>query len=340
MTHNAAFYTGNKQFSLETTEEILPQAGEVQIDVAYCGICGTDLHVYQGHMDQRIGYHRVIGHEMSGTIRAMGAGVEGLAIGNPVVVRPLSSCGECHACIRGHEHVCQNLMFLGLDTHGAFQQRWTVPAYCVHAIPPELSLDHAALVEPVAVAVHDVRLGRVSSGEDVLVIGGGPIGLLIAMVSKAAGAKVTMVEINKHRLIMAAELGFNTVDPTIATSTERLIEDTDGKGMDVVFEVSGAAAAAALMTEVAAVRGRIVMVAIHAQKPAVDLFQFFWREIEMIGARVYEPQDYEEAIRLVAADAIDSRKLITSVRDLHELQASFEELVADPKSMKTLIRCT
>ena len=209
----AAYYKGDKQFSIQEVDPVEPGPGEVRVRVAYCGICGTDLHVYLGHMDARVGSNRVIGHEMSGTIDAVGDDVTGLESGEPVVIRPLSSCGECPACERGHAHICQNLKFLGLDTDGAFQQKWNVPAHMIHKLPDNVPLDQAALIEPVAVACHDVRRGRVQPGEDVLVIGGGPIGMLNAMVAKHAGGNVTISEINPHRLAIASGLGFSVCNP-------------------------------------------------------------------------------------------------------------------------------
>lgn len=339
MSKTAAYYTGDKSFSIEQVEPRAPSPGEVQIDVAYCGICGTDLHVYLGHMDQRIGHHRVIGHEMSGVISATGEGVSAHQIGDRVVVRPLDACGECPACTRGHSHVCQNLKFLGLDTDGAFQQTWTVPAHTLHVIPDDLSLEHAALIEPVAVACHDVRRGQVRQGDDVLVIGGGPIGMLIAMVAQQAGASVTVSEVNEHRLSMARNLGFKTVNPKQCDVAETILQATGGKGADVVFEVSGTLPGVDLMTQVTAVRGRIVMVAIHATRPEVDLFQFFWKEIELLGARVYEPIDYDEAIELVATQAIPARELITNIQQIENIGEAFDELTSNPMAMKTLIHC-
>ena len=336
----AAFYTGNKKFVLEDVSETEAAAGEVTIDVAYCGICGTDMHVYHGAMDARIGDHRVIGHEMSGTVKALGAGVTDLSIGDPVVVRPLAHCGECSACQRGHSHVCQNLKFLGLDTNGAFQEYWTVPAYTVHKLPAGLPLDHAALVEPAAVACHDVKRSRLTEGEDVLVVGGGPIGLLIAMVAKEAGGVVTISEVSESRLALAEKLGLSTLNPKSVDVAAAMHEKTGGKGADVVFEVSGTQAGIDTMTAAAAVRARIVMVAIHSEKPVVDMFQFFWRELELLGARVYEPEDYQQAIALVASGAIDCKAMITDVRDLDEIQAAFNALAADARAMKSLIKCS
>lgn len=340
MDITAAYYVGNKSFSVETAQAVEPAAGEVQIDVAFCGICGTDMHVYHGNMEERIGNHRVIGHEMSGVVSATGEGVSGFEPGQPIVVRPLDHCGDCPACNAGHAHVCHNLKFLGLDTDGAFQNKWTVPAHTLHSLPAEISLQHAALVEPVAVACHDVRLGRVAKGEDVLVVGGGPIGILNAMVARDAGANVLVSEVNEHRLRIATGMGFDCINPAKDDLVSVVNERTGGKGADVIFEVSGTQPGVDAMTAAAATRGRIVMVAIHASRPQIDLFQFFWREIEMIGARVYEPEDYDKAIKLVANGAIDAKAMITDVQDLSQINAAFKSLDEDPQAMKSLLKCS
>lgn len=339
MQMKAAFYKGDKTFSVERVEPLPPGPDDVQIDVSYCGICGTDLHVYLGHMDKRVGNHRVIGHEMSGIVAAVGEGVRDVSAGEKVVVRPLVPCGVCPACQSGHRHVCQNLKFLGLDTDGAFQEQWTVPAHTVHKLPEGLALHHAALIEPVSVACHDVKRGRVKTGEDVLVIGGGPIGMLVAAVARHAGAKVTLSEVSAPRIAIAEKLGIPTINPKEGDVAEAIQAATGGKGADVVFEVSGTQAGVDLMTAVAAARARIVMVAIHTTKPAVDLFQFFWREIEMVGARVYEPDDYEEAIRLVASGAINAETIITDIQSLDSIGTAFADLSGNPRAMKTLIAC-
>ncbi len=334
----AAFYTGNRTFAIEEIAPTRPGSTEVQIDVAYCGICGTDLHAYHGVMDNRIGLHRVIGHEMSGTIASVGSDVGDFQAGERVVVRPLAACGRCPACQRGHAHICHNLKFLGLDTDGAFQEKWTVPSHTLHRIPVDMPMELAAFVEPVAVACHDVRRGRLRAGEDALVIGGGPIGMLIAMVARHKGAGVTVSEVSSHRLEIARSLGFDVLDAGRADIGKEVHDRTGGKGSDVVFEVSGSQPGAEVMTEAAATRGRIVMVAIHPDKRHIDLFRFFWREVEMIGARVYEPEDYDEAIDLVARRAIDCESLITGIRGLDEIGPAFADLDGDARSMKTLIR--
>jgi 2-desacetyl-2-hydroxyethyl bacteriochlorophyllide A dehydrogenase len=338
MSNKAAVYRGDKTFSVDQKSAPEPAAGEVQVDVAYCGICGTDLHIYLGHMDARVGFERTIGHEMSGTISALGKGVAGLEVGQHVVVRPLDHCGECPACEAGHEHICHNLKFIGIDSEGAFQQKWNVPAHTIHALPKELDLSHAALIEPLAVACHDIERGQVKDGEDVLVIGGGPIGMLVALVARNASGNVTISEINENRLAYAKKLGFNTLNPLKDDVAKIMHDTTGGKGADVVFEVSGTQPGVDLMTEAAATRGRIVMVAIHATKPTIDMFKFFWRELEMVGARVYHKVDYDEAMKLLDEGVVDCDSFITDIQSLDDIQSAFEALTTNPNAMKSMIR--
>ncbi|WP_298294259.1 alcohol dehydrogenase catalytic domain-containing protein [uncultured Litoreibacter sp.] len=338
MVHQAAVYRGEKRFSIEQVEIAAPKSGEVQVDVAYCGICGTDLHIYLGHMDQRVGFERTIGHEMSGVIAAVGDNVEGLKSGQHIVVRPLDHCGDCPACNAGHEHVCHNLKFIGIDTDGAFQQKWNVPAHTIHVLPDDLDLSHAALIEPLSVAVHDVDRGKVQPGEDVLVIGGGPIGMLVAMAARDAGANVTVSEINENRLAFARKIGFTTLNPKDTDVAAAIHDSTGGKGADVVFEVSGSQPGVDLMTAAAATRGRIVMVAIHASKPQIDMFQFFWRELELIGARVYRPEDYDKAMALLAKGVVDCAAFITDIQGLSDIEGAFKSLTENPNAMKSMIR--
>ena len=173
-----------------------PGENEVRVKVAYCGICGTDLHIFKGHMDARVNAPQAVGHEVSGTVAAMGKNVHGFSIGQKVTVRPLDNCGQCNTCKAGYTHICEKLRFLGIETAGGFAEYWTVPARLVHVLPENLPLKLAALVEPLAVACHDVRRSELKPGDYVAVNGGGPIGMLIAICARAAGGKVTICEIN------------------------------------------------------------------------------------------------------------------------------------------------
>ncbi len=335
----AAHYIGNKSFEIGEGHAIAPQAGEVRLNVGYVGICGTDMHIYHGVMDQRVAPPQVIGHEVSGTIVELGSGVSDYAIGDKVVVRPLDYCGDCPACDAGNSHVCHNLNFMGIDSAGGFQSSWTVPVKTLHKLPAHVSLKSGALIEPLSVACHDVARSRLKVGEKAVVIGGGPIGQLIAQVGKALGAEVMISELNESRLAFAKEHGIKTVNPVEQDIKAVVNEWTHGKGADVVYEVSGVAPAIDAMTEIAAVRGRICMVAIHSEKQPIDLFQFFWKELELLGARVYEASDFEKAIELVANNKIDIDSFITFTTALPNIGDAFANMDNNPKGMKAVIAC-
>ena len=333
----AAYYEGDRRIRVGECVPRAPGAREVRIHVAYCGVCGTDLHIFSGHMDPRIQMPQVIGHEMSGTIEEIGSEIEDWSVGDRVVARPLEPCGQCPACLRGHSHICQNLNFIGIDSPGAFQSSWTVPAHTLHRLPDDLSLEQAALVEPLAVACHDVRMGEVAEGEQVVVIGGGPIGSVVSLVAREMGARVLVSEVNPFRVQFARDLGLDVVNPRETDLVKGVEARTDGAGADVVFEVSGTQAGATVMTDLVRTRGRIVVVAIFAEAPRLDLFRFFWRELRLCGVRVYEPQDFDRAIQLAASGQLPLEKLITATRSLHELQGVFVDMEAGAEIMKILI---
>ncbi|MDO6604560.1 2-desacetyl-2-hydroxyethyl bacteriochlorophyllide A dehydrogenase [Arenibacter palladensis] len=334
----ATVYKGNKTFSVIEKEIEQPVKGEVRIKVAYSGVCGTDVHIYHGMMDKRVKMPLTIGHEMSGTIDAIGEGVTGYSMGDKVVVRPLDDRGV-KPSDKGFNHICEDLKFIGIDSPGSMQQYWNVPAFTLHKLKSETDLKLAALVEPLSVAVHDVRMSGLQAGETAVVLGGGPIGLLVAMVAKEAGAQVIVSEVNEKRIAKAKELGLNAVNPTKLDLIEYVKEQTEGRRADVVFEVAGVQPALDVMTEVAGIRGRIVMVAIHGQKKEIDLFKFFWKELKLIGARVYEKEDYEKAITLVTANKLPFTQMITDVQPLSNIQKVFEGIDNNPDGMKVLMNC-
>jgi threonine dehydrogenase-like Zn-dependent dehydrogenase len=250
--------------------------------VTYCGVCGTDVHIYHGSMDKRVKIPQVIGHEVSAEIAEVGPGVTGFAAGEKVAVRPLNP-GTPVPADNGYTHIGQNLKFIGIDSPGGMQASWVVPAHTLHKLPPNVSLQHGALIEPLAVACHDVRLGEVKAGENVVVIGGGPIGILIGLVARHKGAHVLVSEPNPHRLELIRSLGLHAVNPQAQDPVAATEAFTEGAMADVVFEVSGVTAGVQAMTQLPRIRGRIVMVAIHGEPKPVDLFRFFWRELKLIG---------------------------------------------------------
>jgi 2-desacetyl-2-hydroxyethyl bacteriochlorophyllide A dehydrogenase len=333
----AVFYEGDRQITVGECAPVEPQAGEVQIKVSHCGICGTDLHIFHGVMDARVKFPQIMGHEMSGVIQKVGADAQGFTAGDHVTVMPLDPCGACPACEVGHSHICHNLKFLGIDTPGAFQSYWTVPAHTLHHLPENLSLAHGALIEPLAVACHDIRLAEVKPGDNVVVLGGGPIGMLVALAAQNAGADVLVSEINPYRVELAQSLGLSSVNPQETDLVELVMAKTGGAGADIVFEVTSSKVGAKTMSDLLRTRGLAVIVGIFGQPTEVDLFRFFWRELRMIGVRVYESQDFDQAIKLAASGVLPIDKLVTSVRPLTELKSGFEDMESGGDVMKVLL---
>ncbi len=335
----ATLYEGNKTFSVIERVIEAPAKGEVRIKVAYVGVCGTDVHIYHGMMDQRVNMPETIGHEMSGVIDAIGEEVEGFSIGDKVVVRPLDD-RLVKPSDKGFNHICEELKFIGIDSPGAMQEYWNVPAFTLHKLRSETDLKLAALIEPLSVATHDVRLSGLRAGETAVILGGGPIGLLVALVAKEVGANVIVSEVNEKRIEKAKELGLNAVNPMNVDLVQYVREQTEGRLADVVFEVAGVQPALDVMTEIAGIRGRILMVAIHGQKKEVDLFKFFWKELKLIGARVYEKEDYEKSIALITANELPFKDMITDVQPLSNIQKVFENIDNNPDGMKVLMDCS
>jgi 2-desacetyl-2-hydroxyethyl bacteriochlorophyllide A dehydrogenase len=332
----AATYRGDRNISVQSLPVADPAPDQVQLSVAYVGLCGTDLHVFHGDMDRRVSMPAVLGHEMSGTISAVGASVTGWAPGERVSVIPLAWDGTCPACRAGNQHICQNLDFVGIDSPGALQERWNVRPDMLVRLPDALSLRHAALTEPVAVAVHDVRRGEVAAGDRVVVLGGGPIGVLIATVAAQFGAEVVVVEPDAHRRAVVASLGLQAIDPGTGDLSGWVDSWSGGAGADVVFEVSGAASAVLSATDLVKVRGRLVVVAIHGQPRPVDLHRIFWRELTVVGARVYQRADFDTAVDLLARRVVPADRLITRTVPLEETGAALTAL-GNGAEMKVLV---
>jgi 2-desacetyl-2-hydroxyethyl bacteriochlorophyllide A dehydrogenase len=285
-------------------------------------------------MDGRVAAGTVLGHESSGVIVAIGEDVQGWAAGDHVCVNPVISCGECRTCRSGLLHVCPRLKILGIDASGAMQAEWVVPAENLVRISRSVDLKTACLVEPLAVAVHDVRRSRLAAGERALVVGAGPVGLLIAMAAREVGGRVEVVEVNESRRAAAQALGFDTVAQYEADSVS-----ADG-APDVTFEVSGVAAGLATAYSALTPGGRMVVVGIHSEPRPLDLRSLFEREVEVLGARLYSRADFKHAVTLIENGSIDPSPLVTDVVDIESAGTAFEHLLGGGSSMKILLAST
>ena len=331
----AAFYQGSRTFTTGEAPQPTPGPDEALLRVHRVGICGTDLHIFQGHLDHRVPKGGVIGHETFGEVVEAPTG-SGFSSGSRVVVEPVVSCGACRACGMGASYLCYQLKVLGVDLPGGMQEYWAVATKRLLRVPNTVSDDQAAVIEPLAVAVHDVARAQVKAGDSVLVFGGGPIGALIALVARHRGARVAVVEVNPFRLEILKTFGLERVGPDTDV-VGWANQWTGSTGVDVAFEVTGNPSAARTVADVVRVWGTVSIVAIHAEPVPVNLYQMFARELVMHGSRLYARRDWEEAIRLVASGAVPVTPLVSRRIPLEALQQGMEEALGGGPVMKVLV---
>ncbi|CRQ38917.1 Sorbitol dehydrogenase [Pseudomonas aeruginosa] len=207
-----------RDLRLSELERQAPRPGEVELEVAYCGICGSDLHEYQSgpHSIPQAEAHPLsgcrapltLGHEFCGVVAALGPGVEGLRIGDRVAVEPEYRCGECRYCREGRYNLCESMGFIGLMGDGGFAERARVPAYMLHRLPDAVGFRQAAVLEPAAVALHALRRSSLAPGQRCAVFGLGPIGLLLVMLARLRGIEdIVAIDVSPERLALAGEFG-------------------------------------------------------------------------------------------------------------------------------------
>jgi (R,R)-butanediol dehydrogenase / meso-butanediol dehydrogenase / diacetyl reductase len=301
-----------------------PRSGWVPVDVAYAGICGTDLHIAAGeHVRARPG--TVLGHEFVGRLAAPSGD---LPAGQPVFVNPMVHCGTCDGCRAGRVNACRNLTAVGVDYPGAVAGRTVVPDYGLHPLPADTDLVAAALIEPAAVAVRAVRRSGLQVGQRAHVVGGGPVGLLIALVATAAGAAVTLSEPSDDRRRRVTDLGV-----AVAATPEELDQPAD-----VVFDATGHPAVAPTLLGWLRVGGTAVVVGAYAPGThGVDLLQLMFAELTVVGTRIYLRGDIDAAIDLVTTGRLDVRSVVSRIRPLDEAAAAVDDLRRG-EGMKVLIQ--
>ncbi|MDH4135379.1 MAG: alcohol dehydrogenase catalytic domain-containing protein [Anaerolineae bacterium] len=328
------------QIIIEDVDVPSPEPGRVRVAVRVCGICGTDVHAFQGH-HPFINAPVVPGHEFSGEIDALGQGVEGLAIGQKVTVEPSLVCGECEACRSGRYNICENLRVLGCQADGAMAEMISVPAEKIVRLPKDMSYEQGALIEPTAVAVHALRRADLSRVERLLVIGSGPMGLQTLQVAHAWGIPIIVAtDIVDGKLAKASELGATyAINVSQVTLADFFVEEFGKPNpMDLVMECVGTEAALSQAIESVKEGGQIVIVGVPPTDPKIRLSWVQDRELELLGTLMYTRSGFEEARDLIATGKVQTEPLITARYPLERVGEAMNELLTHPEnSVKTLI---
>ncbi len=339
----ALLLTEYKKMQHTDVDEPVVGDDDVLIHVEACGICGSDIHGYDGSTGRRIP-PLVMGHEAAGTVVECGSNVSDLPAGTRVTFDSMVSCGQCHFCRDGHQNLCDNRMVLGVSCgeyrrHGAFAQRIAVPRRIVYELPETLPFEHAALVEAVSVAVHAAAVTPIRLGDTAVVVGAGMIGLLTLQAARAAGAtRVIAVDLNDKRLETARQLGATDILRGDQVDVPAAIRDmTSGRGADVAFEVVGATPT--IKTAIESVRkgGAVTLVGNVAPTIELPLQSVVTREIRLQGTCGCNGE-YPQCIDLMNRGVINVEPLITAKISLADGPQWFERLYAgDPEQMKVVI---
>jgi 2-desacetyl-2-hydroxyethyl bacteriochlorophyllide A dehydrogenase len=318
----AALWLGPEQVECRLVERPEPGPGQALVKVAYGGICGTDIMIYLGK-HPRAKAPLVMCHEFAGTVAA--ADGEAFAEGTPVAINPLLSCGQCYACQHGLAYVCEKLGLVGIDCDGGFAQYVVVPLHTVRPLPETLPLIEAALVEPLAVAVHAVRVSDIKVGDVTAVLGAGPVGIMTAQMARLAGARRVFVsERSPKRIEVARKLGFEVIDVSEQKAADVILENTAGAGVPVVFETAGVQPTIDDALRVARIGGQILQVGMPKTPPTINMTQLIFREVRITPIRVYREEDFDLAIAIAGAGQLDLRTPATHVLPLEELHEGLE----------------
>lgn len=320
--NTAALITDHRTLEVTDMDRPEPRPGEVAIDVAYCGLCGSDVHLLFDSPEPLASH--TLGHEFSGTVSAVAADVTDRSVGDRVVVRPVVPCGECTICTTGDtDGVCVAGLISGpgLGTPGGLAGTVTVPASTVFEVPAGLGLRDAALAEPLAVAVRAVDRAQVSEGDTVVVMGAGPIGLLTVEALHARGlTDVLVIEPNASRREQARNFGVEVARPGEDVSTR--LRGTPHAVIDCSGHPSVAESAIAMLSY----GGRLVLVGIPSIPSQILLTDVVLKEIRIVGSISYSVRDFEESLLALTSGAINTNAVITSVVGLNEADAKIREL--------------
>jgi (R,R)-butanediol dehydrogenase/meso-butanediol dehydrogenase/diacetyl reductase len=306
-----------------------PGPGEVVVRALYTGLCGTDLHIVEGsHPRARIPL--AIGHEIAGRPES------GPLEGRLVVVDPLLPCGSCPACLAGASNACARLRLIGIDRDGALAGRFVTAQERLHPVPDGIPAEIAPLTEPLAVAVHAAGRAPDLAGRLAVVVGAGPVGLLVAHVARRHGARVLVAERTEARRSVAASFGFELLDQD--SPADQLTDLTNGDLADVVFDAAAAPAVAASLHRFVKSTGYVAVVGAYGGLTPIDMQAVMFKELTYQGHRTYLPADIDAALALLSTDLSALSPIVSRVAKPDDIEPAIAALRAG-ELLKVIVEC-
>ncbi|MFO8081705.1 MAG: alcohol dehydrogenase catalytic domain-containing protein [Armatimonadota bacterium] len=325
-----------------------PAPGEALVKVEAVGVCGSDLHAYEGSQPF-FQYPEIGGHEVVGEVVEVNEYADGPPQipgrnqtlppqeGMRVVLDPSMPCGECYPCRTGRYNCCENMQVLGVHAPGAFAEYFLAPLGCLHAISEDVSADAAVMAEPLSIGVQSSSRGRVTMEDTVLIIGAGTIGLSVLQVCKSRGARVAVSDLSDGRLEIASGLGADAVvNPSAGDLREALVDFAGESGPAVVIEAVGKPVTVRQALEVVAASGRVVMLGLCSEEICIEGALMVRKELDFLGSRLHGGT-MPQAIGLIEQGEVQPEELVTHHMKLDELEQAFELMIAEPDTTLKVI---
>lgn len=328
-------YKGPEVLSLEEAADVPVRDQEVKIRVKACGICGSDVHGYLGTTGRRIA-PMIMGHEFCGEVVELGSKVSRLKTGDRVSVYPVEFCGECEMCRKGAVHLCLNKRAYGvLDVDGAFAEYINVPEKCCFGIADSVSYETASLMEPLAVAYRGIGNAGDLNGKTVLIVGAGTIGLLaLACVKQKNVGKIIVSDLSGHRLDVAKKMGADvTINPGQEDFKQRILDETDGKGVDTAVEAVGAEATVRQAMSALRLSGTAVWIGNNQRMINMDMQEVVTHELSVHGSFLYGYEEFRKVVSLLNEKKIYVDPLISKTISLDEAPEYFDILAHNPGNL-------
>lgn len=337
------YFLGNGEFETSEMPEHALSGKEVLIKVAACGVCGTDVHIFHGDKGSaEVTPPVVLGHELSGTVVSVGNDVTSLAVGDHVTVDPNSYCGQCHYCRIGKKQLCTSLYAVGVNRDGGFAEYCYVPEAQCYRLNEDIPLEFGAMAEPLACCIHGIDNAEIRTGDTVLVVGGGAIGLMMVQLAKLSGASMVILsEPVEMRRRIGLQVGADAVlDPMHENLKERLRELTGESGTDVVIECVGNTSATAQAFE-AAKRGTTLLLFSVPKAGAIhplSLEDVYQKELRIVGSMI-NPDTHQRAVNLINSGRIQLAPIITHRFPIEKLKEAILMQMSS-ESLKVLVEGT
>jgi len=338
----AIVQTGPEAIEIQDREKPVPNDDEVLLRVEAAGLCGSDAHAYRYEGGYEwIAMPRIMGHEYAGEVVEVGADVTAFSEEQKVLEEPVHDCGHCFQCCNGQSNVCQNFSITGMHRDGAYAEFVAVGAEHLHAVPEDVPLDHAALTEPTSIATRAVLDQSITTpGDDVLVEGPGPIGVLSAVVADSLGANVVVSGLAKderYRLPLVESLGIGTVNTGETDLGEVVEEATDGIGFDVVFDTTGHRSGVEMAADAVRKGGQIVAVGLPGEPSELFMTPLVRGEVDLNTSYGSVWRNFEQALRLMESGEIPVEEIVDESFGIEDPAAAFEAFL-DVETLKPVFR--